>query len=209
MRTSPREASRANGGGAEWARLRPTGVDAGVGGCAGLGCLMVAAVLVALSIVVASLGGSIVGGMVIVALGLATGAVGGWKLLAAVGPRPRLWTSRTRVTAGDTLKVRWETVGRFKKARSIQITWLGQEVAIERGYDGGTYHAVFATSIVTRVSGPLSGTASIELPALMMPSFVARNSRIEWVLKASVRARGWPKAEETYLIEVLPNRVER
>ena len=205
MPTSPREASRPRGNSGEWVRLRSIGRARRRDGCAGLGCLGFAVALLAIGIVVAVFGGSIGGAVVVLALGLATGAAGGGKLLAAVGPRPRLWATPIQAQVGETLSVRWEATGRFKEARSIRITWEGQEVAIERGYDGGIFRSTFATRAVTSEIGPLTGTASIELPQLMMPSFAARNSRIDWFFRARVQTRGWPDVEEAYMIDVLPN----
>ena len=191
--------------GREWVRLVSVGRAARRDGCAGLGCLGFAIALLALGVVVAVFGGSIAGALVIALLSLATGATGGGKLLAAVGPRPRLWATPVQVRVGETLRVRWEAAGRFKQPRSIRITWEGREVAIERGYDGGTFQSTFATRAVTSEIGPLTGTASIELPPLMMPSFAARNSRIAWTLRARVETESWPDVEETYLIDVQAN----
>jgi hypothetical protein len=197
--------SSSRGNGAEWVRLRPIGYGGVARGCTALGCVGLAAVLFATGIVVAVFGGSNAGAAVIVALSLATGGVGGWKLLGAVGPRPRVWAHPIQVEAGKTLKVRWEVIRRFKQARSIRITWEGQESAIERGYDGGIYRSIFSTRVITSEIGPLDGTASLELPEVMMPSFVVRNSRIEWLIRARVLTQGWPDVEEAYLIDVLPN----
>ena len=209
MRTSPRATGNPLAVGAEWIRLDSVGHARRRAGFAALAGVGFAGVFVLIAFVVERYGGAGALAALIYVGSLVLAVAGIWSLLAAVGPRPRLWASRTQVTAGDTLKVRWEAAGRFKEARSIQVTWIGREVAIERGYDGGIYKHVFTTNIVTRETGPLSGTASIDVPLLVMPSFAARNSRIEWLLQARVRTEGWPRADERYLIEVIPSRVDR
>jgi len=173
-----------------------------------LGCLVLVILSVFVSVTVALAGHGLDIAALVIVVGFVIVLIAGSALLAAVGPRPRLWSDRSQVEVGGTLKIRWEATGRFKEARSIWIAWEGREVAISRGYDGHVYKATFATRVISSEIGPLSGTASIELPQLLMPSFVARNARIEWLFHARVRTEGWPTVEEMYLIEVLPSRVD-
>lgn len=207
MRIDQLEASRPSGNGAEWVRLRPVrGADAPGRGIA---FIVLAAAFIPLWIVISVAGGSIDVGLVGVVAALAVGAVAGHSVLAAVGPRPRLWAERLQVPVGGTFRARWETAGRIKEAHSIQITWEGREVAVERGY-GATFHrATFATREVTSEIGPLSGTAFVVLPQVVMPSFASQNARIEWLLRARVRTQSWPSVTEEYLIEVLPGPADR
>ena len=195
------EPSSSRGNGAEWVRLRP--ISGARGGLA-LGCLVLVVLSVFVSIAVALAGHGLDIAALVIVVGFVLVLIAGSALLAAVGPRPRLWTSPNQVQVGDNFRVRWETTGRFREARSIQITWEGQEVAVERGYDATIHKSTFTTRVVTSVIGPLAGTSSVRLPELAMPSFVSRNARIEWLLRARVQTQNWPSVEEIYLIQVVP-----
>ena len=201
MRMSSPAPSSSRANGAEWLRLRP--ISGARGGLA-LGCLVLVILSVFISVTVALAGHGLDIAALVIVVGFVIVLIAGSALLAAVGPRPRVWTNRSQVEVGETFKVRWEAAGRFREARSIQITWEGQEVAIERGYDATIHKSTFTTSVVTSVIGPLAGTSSVRLPELAMPSFAARNARIEWLLRARVRTQGWPSVEEIYLIDVVP-----
>jgi hypothetical protein len=143
-----------------------------------------------------------------VLIGLVIFGMGGWQVMAAIGPRPQLWADPTKVEVGESFRLRWETSSRFKEASSIRITWEGREVAVERGYDSIFHRSSFLTRLVTSDIGPLAGTASVVLPPLTMPSFAARNALIEWRLRAEVQTRTWPNVQEEFAITVLPSRVQ-
>jgi hypothetical protein len=201
MPVSRPEPSSPRDNGAEWVRLRPM---SGARGGLALGCLVLVVLSVLISVAVALAGHGLDIAALVVVVGFVLVLIAGSALLAAVGPRPRLWASPNQVQVGDNFGVRWETTGRFREARSIQITWEGQEVAVERGYDATIHKSTFTTRVVTSVIGPLAGTSSVRLPELAMPSFVSRNARIEWLLRARVQTQNWPSVEEIYLIEVVP-----
>src|SRR2546423_10097734 len=123
MPTSPRTGTRPRKNGRDWVRLVSVGRASRRDGCAGLGCLGFAVALLALGIVVAVFGGSIAGAVVIAALSLATAATGAGKLLAAVGPRPRLWATPVQVRGGETLSVRWGAAGPVEQGGATRVTW--------------------------------------------------------------------------------------
>ena len=194
-------------GGSEWVRLNPAGSSAAASGCIGVGCLAFGVLFAAVGVGALIVSGSLAVAFIVLA-GLVVAAIGGWSVLAAIGPRPRLWADQVRIAAGTTLRVRWETSSRFKEASSIRITWEAREVAIERGYDATFHRSSFVVRVVTSEIGPLAGMASIPVPQLTMPSFAAKNALIEWRLLADVQTRKWPNVAETYAIVVLPSRAE-
>src|SRR5882672_2810188 len=144
MSTSQPATSSPRGNGVEWVRLRP--ISGARGGLA-LGCLVLVILSVFISLSVALAGHGLDIAALVIVVGFVIVLIAGSALLAAVGPRPRLWSDRSQVEVGGTLKIRWEATGRFKEARSIWIAWEGREVAISRGYDGHVYKATFATRV--------------------------------------------------------------
>jgi hypothetical protein len=211
MPMSPREATRPHRNSADWIPLY-SDTDSGCGaGCVGFLVFVFGAVFVSASTagILAGGVGAALGGTIFLLVGVGLSAMGGRLLLQAIGPRPRLWADKIEVAAGESFSVRWETRGRFKEARSIQITWEGQEVAIERGYNSTSHRATFATRVVTSDIGPPTGTAAVVLQKVLMPSFTAKNARIYWLLRARVQTPRWPNVEEQYRIRVLPNPAER
>jgi hypothetical protein len=194
-------------GGPEWVRLNPAGSSAAASGCIGLGCVLFGAVFTAGGIGSLIVTGSLAATLFVFA-GLFIAAIGGWNLLAAVGPRPHLWADRYKVEAGETFKVRWEATGRFREASSIRITWEGCEVAVLQAYNSIFHTSTFATHVVTSELGPIAGKGSVVVPPLSMPSFVAKNARIEWQLRAEVVTRRWPDVNQTFAITVLPGHIE-
>ena len=102
MPVSRPEPSSSRGDGAEWVRLRPiTGARGGLA----LGCLVLVVISVFVSVAVALAGHGLDIAALVIVVGFVLVLIAGSALLAAVGPRPQLWTGRSQVQVGETFKI--------------------------------------------------------------------------------------------------------
>jgi len=137
------------------------------------------------------------------------GAVG-YTVLAAFNPRPTLTVSDAAPRLGDRLHVSWRLRGAVGRLRRLRITLEGrEEVTYRRGTDTRTERRTFARGLVLDTTHPLQmrqGSASVEIPADLVPSFEATSNAVAWLLTLEGDIPRWPDVGDEFPIVVRPRR---
>ncbi|MFT4627665.1 MAG: hypothetical protein ACI8PZ_006352 [Myxococcota bacterium] len=126
------------------------------------------------------------------------------RLLAAFNPRPRGVLADPLVIGGET-DLMWTLDGRSESLTELVITLVGEEVATyRRGTKSVTQRWAFVERELARVGptgDPSGGVVSIALPT-GVPSFAARNNKVEWSLRFVGQIPRWPDLDETLALQV-------
>lgn len=124
--------------------------------------------------------------------GLTLGMVAAFAAVLA-GPAvvERVWApvavvavSRPQVGVRESVRVRWE-ISRLERATSITVRWLGRETAIRYAYDNEYFITHFVDQALS-LSSAGAGSATVEVPADVMPSFRSKSAEIVWSIRVDV-----------------------
>lgn len=134
------------------------------------------------------------------------------QVLALGNPRLRLIVNRRAFRPGETLELDWECSGDPARISRLTIALEGRESATyTRGTDTTTETHVFARLVLGTFDEPaamLSGRTRLVLPPDMVPTFVARRNRIEWLLTVRGVIPRWPDISDDYRLTILPPKSE-
>jgi len=130
--------------------------------------------------------------------------------LALFNPRPRLTLGSAQLTLGESTDLDWQFSGSTGRVKQLRIYLEGREEATyRRGTDTSTDKNVFATIEIARKPNADPGRAQLEIPRDTMHSFKSDHNKIVWEIHLQGEIRYWSDVDETFEIEVLPQKPER
>jgi hypothetical protein len=133
------------------------------------------------------------------------------RILASFNPRPILQLSDAHLYPGHSVRLSWTIGGAFHRLESLTIKLIGRESATYRhGSDSRTTHHLFLEHTLAearQMDDIRRGTATFAVPENVMPSFEARNNKIEWFLLVHGDIARWPDIKDELPITVYPNEV--
>jgi hypothetical protein len=134
------------------------------------------------------------------------GSIGmlGYSALALANPRCRLEVRPALARPGAALEVTWTLTGAAGRVRRLRIVLEGREEAISRkGKSTRTDKHTFARIPVADVSSALEivqGSARIQVPEGVPPSFEATSNKIIWTFLVHGEISKWPDVLEEFKV---------
>lgn len=130
--------------------------------------------------------------------------------LGLFNPRPRLTINSRQLRPGEAFDLDWQFSGSAGSVRKLRIYLEGREEATyRRGTDTLTDKNVFATHEIVSRPNADPGRAQMEMPGDSMHSFASEHNKIVWEIHITGEIKYWADIDETFVVEVLPNRVEK
>lgn len=130
------------------------------------------------------------------------------SLLALLNPKPTLTLESAAIPVGGTARLEWSIAGNVRRLMSLELRWVGEEVArYRRGSGVAESTEAFEERVLVHLepsSRLAEGHIDIDVPADAMHSFAAEHNRVQWKIVLVGPIRRWPDLEIDYPIEVLP-----
>ncbi|MFT7521252.1 MAG: hypothetical protein ACI9MC_003403 [Kiritimatiellia bacterium] len=134
-----------------------------------------------------------------------------YSFFALLNPRPVLSLSSGKLHPGSQVELRWAFDGSARRIRRLTISLQGQEVVTyRRGTDTTFTEKTFHESVVVDLDdGPLhDGVTILTIPDGTMPSFDAKNNKVQWKLKVNGNIALWPDIATEFNIAIYPHDVQ-
>lgn len=134
------------------------------------------------------------------------------QLLVLFNPRVHLILTPGSLPVGGMGSLEWRLSGRGGGVRRLRIVLEGREEAwYQSGKSTQTVRNVFASIAVVDTAAEAeipAGSARIDVPADLPPSFKATHNKIVWTLKVTCEIAGWPDSDDDYEVLVYPGRTD-
>jgi hypothetical protein len=134
------------------------------------------------------------------------------QLLILFNPRVHLILTPGTLPVGGIGSLEWRLSGRGGGVRRLRIVLEGREEAwYQSGKSTQTVRNVFSSIAVVDTTAEAeipAGSARIDVPAEIPPSFKATHNKIVWTLKATCEIAGWPDSDDDYEVLVHPGRTD-
>lgn len=130
------------------------------------------------------------------------------QLLILFNPRVHLTLSPGALAVDGAASLRWRLTGHGAGVRRLRIVLAGREEAWrQQGKSTHRESSTFAVIPVADTTQPFEipeGSARVDLPGAIVPSFASYHCKILWSLKVTCEISGWPDSEDEYEVMVRP-----
>jgi len=134
------------------------------------------------------------------------------QLLILFNPRVHLILTPGTLPVGGIGSLEWRLSGRGGGVRRLRIVLEGREEAwYQSGKNHQTVRNVFSSIAVVDTTSEAeipAGSARVDVPADIPPSFKATHNKIVWSLKVTCEITGWPDSDDDYEVLVRPGRTD-